>query len=149
MYENISRREMDYLLTIYDLNGLPDSDVYVRPINISRKLNIARSTVVPMIRKLANKGLVNFVYHKGSKLTERGKNIVEEYYWSHRILETFMVRYLKMDVGNACWCARKFDINVPYEVVSRMCELLNHPKCCPHGKPIPHKCGLEVGKCTA
>ncbi|HDJ89568.1 MAG TPA: metal-dependent transcriptional regulator, partial [Thermoprotei archaeon] len=134
------------LLAIYDLNGLPDNSIYVRPIDISRKLNIARSTVVPMIRRLANKGLVNYIYHRGSKLTERGKNVVEKYFWSHRILETFLVKYLKMNVDDACCYAKKFDLNVPYEVVSGLCELLNHPKCCPHGRPIPHKC-LGVEKC--
>lgn len=73
---NITRREADYLLTLFREN--PYSNNYISSIEMAEKLNVTPSTVVEKFQKLAEKGYVKYVKRRGAKLTEEGLKIAKK-----------------------------------------------------------------------
>ncbi|MEM2153554.1 MAG: metal-dependent transcriptional regulator [Nitrososphaeria archaeon] len=94
-------------------------------------------TAVEVVRKLEEMG---FVYRKPwgpIKLTEDGIKVAERIVFRHRIIETFLSRFLELDYERACHQASLIE-DVDDSVVYAMCSKLGHPCECIHGKRIPH-----------
>ncbi len=133
-----SRRELDYIVVLYELEAIPGTNKLVGPQIISKKLGVDPSTAVIMLKKLYRKGYVKYRRRRGYALTVKGLKVVEEVVWRHRILEVFYVEYLGLEVEEACCLARETDLHTPVQVIERLSKYIGKPKCCPHGKPIPY-----------
>ncbi|MCX8189422.1 MAG: metal-dependent transcriptional regulator [Nitrososphaeria archaeon] len=94
-------------------------------------------TAVEVVKKLEEMG---FVYRKPwgpVKLTENGIKVAERIVFRHRIIETFLYRFLGLDYESACYQASLME-DVDDRVVYAMCSKLGHPCECIHGRRIPH-----------
>ncbi len=135
MISVIPDTERRYLREIYDLeiNGV----LIVGPKDIADRLNVTRATAYEYLVKLTNKGFLQHIPRKGFRLSDRGRCIAKRLIRNHRIIETFLVKFLDLEVDDACELASKIENNVPVTVVEKIYENVGCPACCPHGKPIP------------
>ncbi len=69
-----SKISEEYLEAIYELTRV--SDGMVRPIDISRALNVKPSTVNRVLHRLKSMGYINYVPYKVLSLTKRGREAV-------------------------------------------------------------------------
>ena len=81
---HLSQSEENYLKSIFNLSDLSKS----KQINtnlIADDLNTKASSVTEMIKKLAEKGLVDYQKYKGSHLTVDGNRIAIQVIRKHRL----------------------------------------------------------------
>jgi len=131
---NLTRRDFEYLAAVYAEEGEGIARLY----RIAERLGVKLPSARKAMKELEALGLVARFPGRGYKLTEEGKKVYHKFLWKHRILETYLCRFLCFTPDEACECASRFDAYVPEEVVSRMCTLMGHPSFCPHGRNIPH-----------
>ena len=87
MNEKFSSRVEDYLRSIYDVT---ESKGYARIKDVSREMDLKPSTVVGMMGKLKELGLVNYEKYGEIKLTTRGKEITAELKKRRETFEKFL-----------------------------------------------------------
>jgi DtxR family Mn-dependent transcriptional regulator len=138
-----SPTEENYLKALLALSG-EGSDVNVK--ELSEQLGIKMPTVTSMMKKLAEKGLVQYESYKPLRLTEKGRQAAGLIVRKHRLTEMFLVE--KMGFG---WEA-VHDIAEQIEHLhsplffQKMDEMLGFPKIDPHGSPIPDEQGNMAWK---
>ena len=87
MRKNVSGRCEDYLRAVYEII---EKKGYARVKDISRELEVKPPTVVEMMRKLQNDGLVIYEKYGGITLTSRGKEIAEAVKRRHDTFKRFL-----------------------------------------------------------
>ena len=85
--------EENYLKAIYQLGKRGSTLVSTNA--IAHKINTKASSVTDMLKKLADKDLVNYEKYKGAFLTLEGKQTAINIIRKHRLWETFLVNKLK------------------------------------------------------
>lgn len=127
--------ERKYLREIYELeiNGV----FVVGPKEIGDRLNVTRATAHEYLTKLANKGLLYHLPRKGFYLSDKGRCMVKRLIRNHRILETLLVRFIGLDLEEACELASKMENSISSTIIEKIYRNIGSPNCCPHGKPIP------------
>lgn len=80
----------DHLERIQDL---VDSKGYARVTDIAEELQLSRSTVSNMVRRLAKRGYLNYERYRGFTLTREGASVARHIRHRHRIL-TELLRML-------------------------------------------------------
>lgn len=93
----------------------------------------------PALQGLINKGLIDL--NKEELLTETGWKEAEICVRRHRLAERLLADILDVKDPFIHDASCKFEHGLHYGLEDNICILLGHPKCCPHGKPIP------AGKC--
>jgi DtxR family Mn-dependent transcriptional regulator len=92
-----------------------------------------------MLKKLEKEGYVIYKARQGIELTEKGRKIAKRIIRAHRLTEVLMKETLKTDIQEKSVCGMEHHMNE--EFMDALCTQLNHPRKCPHGRPIPK------GKC--
>lgn len=128
-----SSRE-DYLKIIYEEGGLKCP---VPNKVISDKLKIAPGSVSEMLAKLSEKGLIEYIAYKGSKLTNDGLEVCFGLVRSHRLWEVFLMKHLNYTWREAHEDAHLLEHTASKRMVDRLDEYLGYPHVCPHGEIIP------------
>ena len=106
--------------------------------SIAKMLNIKQPSVIQMLRKLREQGLV--VYNKnGIKLTESGQEIGTTMMRNSRLLEVMMQSALKVKIDEEMVCG--IEHHMKKQFTDALCTMLNHPRKCPHDHEIP------IGEC--
>lgn len=77
----------DYLELIA---GLIDSKGYARVADIAEGLGIAQPSVSNMVRRLDEKGLINYEKYRGMTLTDEGARVAQRIVKRHKLLEEFL-----------------------------------------------------------
>ena len=127
--------EENYLKVIYHLDkqGLKK----ITPTAIADGLKNNPASVVDMIKKLADKKLLQYEKTKGVKLTEKGKNIAISVVRKHRLWEAFLVEKLGYGWDEVHEIAEQLE-HVQYkDLADRLDKFLGFPEYDPHGDPIP------------
>lgn len=106
---------------------------------LSESMKVAPSTVTDMLKRLAKKGLINYVPYHGITLTPEGEKLAVKAIRRHRIVERFLTDMLGFEWHEAHEEALLFEGDISDEVEQRLYSALNRPKVCPHGYPIPTK----------
>ncbi len=102
--------------------------------SIAKMLNIKQPSVIQMLRKLSEQGLV--VYNKnGIKLTESGQEIGTTMMRNSRLLEVMMQSALKVKIDEEMVCG--IEHHMKKQFTDALCTMLNHPRKCPHDHEIP------------
>jgi DtxR family Mn-dependent transcriptional regulator len=112
-----------------------------RTSDLAEDLSVALGTITNTIGSLEKKGFVVRKPYRGVRLTERGRRIALDVIRRHRLSERFMTDVLKVDWSHVYKPAGKFARYLPDEIVKPLEKVLGHPQTCPHGNPIPTKCG--------
>lgn len=101
--KDISASLEDYIMTIYEVIQEKKG---VKAIDISRKLEVGRSSVTDALKNLADKKLINYSPYDVISLTEEGERVAADVQEKHRILHDFFENILTLSheeaAKNAC-----------------------------------------------
>jgi DtxR family transcriptional regulator, Mn-dependent transcriptional regulator len=132
--------EENYLKTIYHLNT--DENGTVSTNAISESLHTKAASVTDMLKKLADKELINYAKYQGVTLTEIGKQKAITIIRKHRLWEVFLVDKLSFKWDEVHDLAEELEHINSEILINRLDEFLNFPEKDPHGDPIPDKNGI-------
>lgn len=131
--------EENYLKTIYHLSAESESAVSTNA--LSDKIQTRPSSVTEMVKKLAEKLLVQYTPYQGVVLTESGNKAALEIIRRHRLWEVFLVDTLNFSWDEVHDLAEELEHIPSTELTNRLDAFLKFPKTDPHGDPIPDKYG--------
>lgn len=132
--------EENYLKAIYHLGGA--GNVAVNTNSIAELTNTKAASVTDMLKKLAEKGLINYVKYQGVTLTEKGKRTAINIVRKHRLWEVFLVEKLGFKWDEVHDIAEELEHINSDQLVDRLDKFLGCPKADPHGDPIPDRDGI-------
>jgi DtxR family Mn-dependent transcriptional regulator len=107
-------------------------------------LQVAPGTVTAMVKRLAERGLVEYTPYRGVELTAGGRRIAVAVIRRHRIVERFLSDMLGYAWNEADRLAGAFEHELPQEVEERLFVALDRPTTCPHGFPIPEPDVVDI-----
>lgn len=134
-----SKSEENYLKAIYHLESIAKHGVSTNA--IAGEMETKPSSVTDMVKKLADKQLVNYVKYKGTTLTEKGKKAALGIIRKHRIWEVFLLETLDFQWDEVHEIAEQLEHIKSEELINRLDTFLGNPQYDPHGDPIPDKNG--------
>jgi len=130
--------EENYLKVIYHLAEKSSS---VQTNAIAEQIQTKPASVTDMLKKLAEKGLVDYIKYQGASLTAKGKQTAINIVRKHRLWEVFLVNKLHFKWDEVHDMAEELEHIKSVELIERLDSYLNFPKTDPHGDPIPNKHG--------
>ena len=130
----------DYLKAIFKLSGPFKKGVSTN--SIAEEISTKASSVSDMVKKLSEKGLVNYVKYQGSTLTKDGEKIALRVIRKHRLWEVFLVEKLKFGWDEIHEIAEQLEHIKSSKLIDKLDAHLGFPKRDPHGDPIPDKNGI-------
>lgn len=134
---NVTR---EYLETIYNLIVEGEPVVGAR---LAEKFGVSAPNVAQVLARMQKDGLINMPGRgrgrqgDGIELTEQGKNDAEAMLRQHRLAERFLTDILGMDWVKAHEEAHNMERGMSAEIEANLMRVLNNPRTCPHGNPIP------------
>lgn len=134
-----STTEENYLKAIFKLSGTSTEAVSTN--SIAAEMQTSAASVSDMLKRLAEKQLINYEKYKGVNLTEAGKKIAVGLIRSHRLWEVFLVDKLNFSWDQVHPLAEELEHVRTEDLVSRLEEFLGYPTHDPHGDPIPDQDG--------
>src|SRR5476651_1570226 len=126
--------EENYLKTIYHCSLLADS---VSTNQLAAAVNTRAASVTDMLKKLADKKLINYTKYQGVTLTADGEKIALGIIRKHRLWEYFLVEKLDFKWDEVHEMAEELEHISSTELVNRLDKFMEYPKYDPHGDPIP------------
>ena len=134
-----TQTEENYLKAIYHL-----SSKKAEPINtsaIAGSLSTTSASVTDMLKKLAEKNLVEYEKYKGVRITRKGEKVAINIVRKHRLWEVFLTHTLKFRWDEVHSMAEELEHVSSDELIKRLEEYLGFPRFDPHGDPIPDLLG--------
>lgn len=126
--------EENYLKSIYHLSV---NDGNASTNQIASSLNTKASSVTDMLKKLADKALINYTPYQGVSLTPSGEKIAIGIIRKHRLWEYFLVEKLNFKWDQVHDLAEEMEHISSKELIDRLDKFMGYPKHDPHGDPIP------------
>lgn len=132
MTSTYSVRYREYAEAIWEIEeeGIP-----VIQARIADWLGVSRASVSEMVRRMADEGLLTSSDH--IELTESGRHLAAVIVRRHRLAERFLSDVLKLPWDKVHAEAEVWETTISDQVEEAMWAVLNDPKTCPHGNPIP------------
>jgi len=134
--------EENYLKSIYHLTANLDSEVSTN--SIAEMMETKASSVTDMLKKLAEKDLVNYKKYQGVSLTENGKLAAKMIVRKHRLWEVFLVEKLKFSWDEVHDIAEQLEHIKSEQLINKLDDFLGNPTEDPHGDPIPDAKGRII-----
>lgn len=131
--------EENYLKAIYHLTTVNDTDVSTNA--IAETMETKASSVTDMLKKLAEKDLVNYVKYQGVSLTDNGKLTAKMIVRKHRLWEVFLVEKLDFSWDEVHDIAEQLEHIKSEKLINKLDDFLGNPTEDPHGDPIPNAKG--------
>lgn len=135
----VTLSEENYLKTIYHLGN--HGSISVSTNAIAKKMDTKASSVTDMIKKLADKNLVNYIKYQGANLTEKGRLTAVSVIRKHRLWEVFLVNKLNFSWDEVHDVAEQLEHIKSEKLTNELDAFLEFPTHDPHGDPIPDKDG--------
>jgi len=135
-----SLAEENYLKIIYRLSEGTIEDISTNA--VAELAQTKAASVTDMLRKLAEKGWVNYQKYQGVRLTTEGEKIALSIVRKHRLWEVFLVEKLGFNWDAVHEIAEQLEHIESDELIKKLDEFLDFPKTDPHGDPIPNKDGI-------
>ena len=127
--------EENYLKAIYRLSQKGDEKI--TPTAIAEALSNNVASVVDMIRKLSEKGLIEYDKKNGVRLTEDGFKHAVLIVRKHRLWEVFLLDKLNYRWDQIHEIAEDLEHISNADLADRLDKFLGFPEYDPHGDPIP------------
>jgi len=131
----------NYLKAIYFL------ELKERPVTVTdlgEEMNVSKSTVTSMIKKLSSKGWIKYEKYKPIRLSKKGRKEAALIVRKHRLTEMFLVEVMRFGWEEVHNIAEEMEHLKSEKFFDRMDELLGSPQFDPHGSPIPGKSGMII-----
>ncbi len=135
--------EENYLKVIYHLSQFQKKGVTTNA--IARMLETKASSVTDMVKKLADKSLIEYQKYQGVTLSSAGLMAAKMIVRKHRLWEVFLVEKLDFSWDEVHELAEELEHINSEKLIDRLDEFLGHPTEDPHGDPIPNAKG-EIKK---
>ncbi|MBC2838432.1 metal-dependent transcriptional regulator [Robiginitalea sp. SC105] len=136
----MTHSEENYLKGIYHLSK--GGSVAVATNAIASQMDTKPSSVTDMVKRLSEKGLVDYRKYQGVSLTESGSRQALKIVRKHRLWELFLVEKLDFKWDQVHEIAEQLEHIESEVLIDRLDALLNYPDFDPHGDPIPDKNGV-------
>jgi DtxR family Mn-dependent transcriptional regulator len=141
----ISSEAEEYLEAIYRLERKTGS---ARTMELARQLKVVPGSVTNTVESLEKRGLIVHKPYRGVKLTEKGRKLALNVLRKHRLAERLLTDILQMDWSKVHETACRLEHAIPEDMIKPLEKALKHPQTCPHGNPIPTKCGVILEEKT-
>ena len=125
----------DFVKAIYKQSVITKADTKLS--TISELLNISNAATTDMARKLAQKGLVNYIKYKPLTLTNEGKKLALNVLRKHRLWEVFLYQTLGLSLYEIHQEAENLEHFTSDFLADKIEEYLGNPETTPQGAPIP------------
>lgn len=130
----------NYIKTLYALcRESPSGEAGVA--RLAQELGVTKGTATSMIKRLSLARLVKAEPYSGIALTAKGNKIALDVMRRHRVIETFLVRILKLDWADVHEEAERLEHALSPRILDRLDHFLGRPSTDPHGDPIPDAAG--------
>jgi DtxR family Mn-dependent transcriptional regulator len=126
----------DYAKAIYALQRRADGHP-VGTNDLAERLDVTPASVSAMLKKLAERGLVEHVPYKGVVLTRAGERVALEVLRHHRLLELYLAEQLGVPWDRVHEEAEALEHVISEDLEARIAAKLGEPTHDPHGDPIP------------
>ena len=137
---NITRNVEDYLKAIFYLTQEIDYEK-VGTNQLAEYLGLSPASVSVMIKKMKDKGLVDYEKYGKIALTDSGQTIALRLIRKHRLWETFLHKHMNFSWDEVHEVAHQLEhINSP-KLIRELDNFLGNPKTDPHGDIIPAEDG--------
>ncbi len=134
-----SQTEENYLKAIYKIAEKSGTKVSTNA--IAERLQTKPASVTDMLKKLADKQLVDYEKYQGVVLTEKGKYIAVQIIRKHRLWEYFLVNILGFTWDSVHEIAEELEHINSTLLIDKLDAFLEYPQYDPHGDPIPNHKG--------
>ena len=135
----MTHSEENYLKAIYHLTVQLEAEV---PTNaIAEMMETKASSVTDMLKKLADKALINYIKYQGVSLTEKGTHAAKMIVRKHRLWEVFLVEKLAFTWDEVHDIAEQLEHINSEQLINKLDDFLGNPTEDPHGDPIPEAQG--------
>ena len=131
----ISHTEENYLKAIFKLSEKDNTSASTNA--ISKEMSTSAASVTDMLKRLADKDLINYEKYKGVTLTKKGNTLATNLVRRHRLWEVFLLKQLDFSWDEVHDMAEQLEHIKSDELIERLDRFLKHPKFDPHGDPIP------------
>lgn len=120
--ERLTASLEDYLEVICNYT---DSQKDIRAIDISKELDVSRASVTEALKKLANKGYINYRRYDAISLTKSGKELAESVVSRHKTLQIFFEQLLGLSQEEASINACKIEHVITDNAFKKIAEYVN------------------------
>ncbi|MSQ14565.1 MAG: metal-dependent transcriptional regulator [Dehalococcoidia bacterium] len=124
----------EYLEAVYILES---ENISVIGARVADLLGVRAPSVTEAVHKLEKRGLAALDEHHVISLTPQGWERAESLIRRHRIAERWLTDVIGLDWAQADEEAHKLEHALSMEVADRISKMMEDPKTCPHGNPIP------------
>ena len=126
----------DYAKAIYALQRRADGHP-VATNDLAERLRVTPASVSAMLKKLAERCLVEHVPYRGVLLTPAGERVALEVLRHHRLLELYLAEHLGVPWDRVHEEAEALEHVISVDLEARIAAKLGEPTHDPHGDPIP------------
>ncbi|MFW5828287.1 MAG: metal-dependent transcriptional regulator [Alkalispirochaeta sp.] len=130
----ISQSVEMYLVTIYRLT---EHDKKASTHDIAGLLGVSLPSVTGQLKRLTEKGYVDYAWREGASLTESGRLIALGVLRKNRLIKTFLYRQAGYGLDELFDEACVIEHVVSDRFADALEKMLDHPERDPHGLPIP------------
>jgi len=131
----LSQRTLEEYLE--SIGALEEREKPVSTSSIAQSMGLSLASVSEMLRRLSEKGLVDYTPYGGANLTEEGTRRFLRLTRRHRLWEVFLNRYLNIGWEDVYQHACSLEHATSDLVTEKLADFLGNPEVCPHGSPIP------------
>lgn len=135
---NTTVAEENYLKAVYKHS--PEGQA-VSTNRLAAELGTTPASVTDMVKKLSDKGYVDYVPYRGVSLTPVGLQHALYVVRKHRLWETFLVEKLHFGWHEVHETAEQLEHIHSQLLIDKLDAFLGFPKFDPHGEPIPDQQG--------
>jgi len=129
----------NYLKALFSLSN---EEGKVSISDLSKTLGVSPPTANNMVRKLSERGLVNYKKYKPLFLTPEGRKEAALIVRKHRLTEMYLVERMGFGWEEVHDIAEQIEHVKSPDFFNRMDELMGNPAFDPHGSPIPDEQGI-------
>ncbi|MBK6933071.1 MAG: metal-dependent transcriptional regulator [Saprospirales bacterium] len=131
----VSQAEENYLKAIFKIS---EKEVKAASTNaIAAEMQTTAASVTDMLKRLAEKNLIDYEKYRGVQLTAEGNRVATVLIRKHRLWEVFLVDHLGFAWDEVHDLAEQLEHVQGNALIERLDRFLGHPKFDPHGDPIP------------
>lgn len=127
--------EENYLKTIFFLSV--DTEEWVSTNALADSTNTRAASVSDMLKRLAEKELINYQKYRGVRLTEEGERLALLVIRKHRLWEVFLAEKLQFGWDEVHVIAEELEHIRSERLIEKLDAFLGYPQFDPHGDPIP------------
>ena len=129
----LTEAEQDYLEKLY---WFEEAEIEPTQANLARAMGVSQPSVVEMVRRMVDDGLIVRDERKRLRFTAEGHEVAHRVVSRHRLIEAFLCEVFKIPWDEVHEEAHTFEHAISESLERRMYDLMQDVRACPHGHPI-------------